>query len=89
MDTVKLSSTGQLVIPKAITDTMHLLPDAEFVVKRTAAGLLLAPKILFPATTIDEVRGCLAKPGRTVPDEETLRARIAQQLKEQDDLSKE
>ncbi len=89
MDTIKLSDNGQLVIPKAITDTLQLLPEAEFVVKRTAAGLLLAPKILFPETTVAQVRGCLAKPGRTLPDDESLKLRIAQQLKEQDELSKE
>lgn len=76
MDTVKLSSTGQLVIPKAVTDALHLLPETEFVISRTATGLALTPKIQFPVTAASDVRGCLAKPGRKVPDDDVIRARI-------------
>ena len=47
MDAVKLSSKGQIVIPKAMRDDMHLPPGTEFVISVTATGLTLTPKHSF------------------------------------------
>lgn len=89
METVKLSSKGQIVIPKAMRDDMHLPPGTEFVVSMTATGLTLTPKTLFPKTLGREVRGFLAKRGRALPDDADIKARIKARLKAQDDASKE
>jgi AbrB family looped-hinge helix DNA binding protein len=89
MDTVKLSSKGQIVIPKAIRDDMHLLPGTEFIISATATGLTLTPKALFPPTTNKDVRGFLAKPGRSVPDDAELKARIKARLRARNDADKE
>ena len=43
---------------------------------------------LFPQTTDEEVLGILAKPGRIMPDEDELKARIQAKLRAQDDASK-
>ncbi|MFZ6770539.1 AbrB/MazE/SpoVT family DNA-binding domain-containing protein [Undibacterium sp. Di26W] len=89
METVKLSSKGQIVIPKAMRDDMHLPPGTEFVISVTATGISLTPKTLFPKAAGREVRGCLAKKGRTLPDDADIKARIKARLKAQDDASKE
>lgn len=88
MDTVKLSSKGQIVIPKAMRDDMHLPPGTEFVISVTATGLTLTPKTLFPKATVREVRGFLAKRGRVLPDDAEIKASIKARLKAQDDASK-
>jgi AbrB family looped-hinge helix DNA binding protein len=88
METVKLSSKGQIVIPKAIRDDMHLPPGTEFVISMTATGLTLTPKTLFPKASVREVRGFLARRGRTLPDDADIKARIKARLKAQDDVSK-
>ena len=88
MEIVRLSSKGQLVIPKAIRDDMHLPPGTEFIISMTATGLTLTPTTLFPRTTGREVRGFLAKPGRTLPDDASLKSSIGARLKRRDDASK-
>jgi AbrB family looped-hinge helix DNA binding protein len=88
METVKLSSKGQIVIPKAIRDDLHLPPGTEFVISSTSAGLMLTPKPLFPKTSAREVRGFLAKKGRKLPDDADIKAAIKARLKAQDDASK-
>lgn len=88
METVKLSIKGQIVIPKAIRDDMHLPPGTEFVISMTATGLFLTPKTLFPKASVREVRGFLAKRGRTLPVDADLNMHIKARLKAQDDASK-
>jgi len=88
MDTVKLSSKGQIVIPKAMRDDMHLPPGTEFVISMTATGLTLTPKTLFPKVSVREVRGFLARCGRTSPDDAEIKERIKARLKAHDDASK-
>lgn len=88
METVKLSSKGQIVIPKNIRDDLHLPPGTEFVISMTATGLTLTPTTLFPRVTVGEVRGFLAKRGRQLPDDFDIKASIKARLKAQDDASK-
>jgi AbrB family looped-hinge helix DNA binding protein len=88
METVKLSTKGQIVIPKNIRDDLHLPPGTEFVISTTATGLTLTPTSLFPRVTAREVRGFLAKRGRTLPDDVDIKASIKARLKAQDDASK-
>lgn len=88
MKTVKLSSKGQIVIPKAMRDDLHLPPGTEFVINATATGLTLTPTTLFPKTTIREVRGFLAKRGRSLPSDTDVKASIKAKLKARDDASK-
>ncbi len=88
METVKLSNKGQIVIPKAIRDDLHLPPGTEFIISVNPAGLTLIPKALFPKATTSQVRGFLAKRGRTMPEEADIKNRIKARLKAQDDLNK-
>lgn len=88
METVKLSSKGQIVIPKSIRDDLHLPPGTEFVISMTATGLSLTPTAVFPKTKIREVRGVLAKKGRVLGDEADIKASIKARLKTRYDTSK-
>lgn len=88
METVKLSSKGKIVIPKAMRDAMQVQPGTEFCISMTATGLMLTPKTRFPKASVSEVRGFLARSGRTLPDDADIKARIKGRLGAQDDASK-
>ena len=64
MDTVTLSSKGQLGIPKAVRDHGQVGPEWRFSVNYVDGEIRLRPLARTRATTLDEVAGCLARPGR-------------------------
>jgi AbrB family looped-hinge helix DNA binding protein len=64
MDTTKLSSKGQVVLPKSVRDQHGWGEGTEFVVESTAHGVLLRPRQAFPATRIDGVFGSLPYRGK-------------------------
>ncbi len=59
MNTTRLSSKGQVIIPKSIRDEYQWTTGIEFFVIDTADGILLKPKRPFPLTNISEVAGYL------------------------------
>ena len=59
METTRLSTKGQIVLPKTIRTSCALGPGAEFTVEETADGILLRPAGRFRGTDLDEVAGCL------------------------------
>ena len=65
MHTTRLSSKGQLVLPKAIRDADNLPEGTEFTVERVPQGVLLRPLKPFPATRLEEVIGCAGYRGST------------------------
>jgi len=64
METTRLSSKGQIIIPQAIRAAHEWLPGVEFAVIDTEDGILLAPIKPFKATSIQEVRGCVGYKGK-------------------------
>jgi AbrB family looped-hinge helix DNA binding protein len=71
MDTTRLSSKGQVIIPKAVRDAHGWREGMEFTVEDVAGGIVLRPsKIGSPKTTIDQVFGCLKYDGppKTIED---------------------
>jgi len=64
METIKLSSKGQVVLPKAIRLARNLTTGTEFLVEDTPAGILLRPLKPFGATSVDEVFACLRYKGK-------------------------
>jgi len=84
METVRLSSKGQIVIPKGMRDDMHLPPGTEFIISVTATGFTLTPVTLFPKTEVNEVRGSLARKNRRLPSDAEVKSRIKERLKLQD-----
>jgi len=57
METTRLSSNGQVILPKSLRDAHRWAPGTEFVVDDRPEGVLLRPKKPFPATDITEVVG--------------------------------
>lgn len=88
MEIVKLSSKGQIVIPKSIRDDLHLPPGTEFVISASATGLSLTPKTIFPATKLSEVRGVLSRKGQQALGEDDIKARLRARAKANDIASK-
>ena len=57
METTRLSSKGQVSIPKALRDSHQWEAGLELVVIDTADGILLKPKAPFAATELADVAG--------------------------------
>ncbi len=87
METTRLSSRGQVSIPKALRGRLRLQSGQEFTIESTADGaLLLRPAKLAPkAVSLDEVVGCLryAGPAKTL---EEMEAAIAQGVREHEHI---
>ncbi len=64
METTKLSSKGQVIIPKTFRTAHHWEPGQELVVIDTGDGVLLKPKTPFQETKIDDVASCLQYVGK-------------------------
>lgn len=63
METTKLSSKGQVIIPKTLRSARRWQAGLELEVVETEEGLLLRPKVPFQETSLDEVAGCLTYVG--------------------------
>jgi len=70
MLTTKLSSKGQVIIPKEIRSRHHWETGQKFQAIDTDVGILLRPATPFPKTTLKEVAFCLSYSGTTKTTEE-------------------
>lgn len=72
MNITKLSSKGQVIIPKPLRTAHHWEAGQELVVVDLPDGILLKPKAPFPETTISDVASCLnyKGPSKTLDDME-------------------
>jgi AbrB family looped-hinge helix DNA binding protein len=59
METTRLSTKGQIVLPKDIRTARAWGPGTEFTVEETGDGILLRPSERFPETGLDQVAGSL------------------------------
>jgi AbrB family looped-hinge helix DNA binding protein len=64
METTKLSTKGQIILPKAVRDSRAWRPGMEFTVEESSDGILLRPAGDFPEYSLDEVAGCLRYKGK-------------------------
>ena len=64
MPVTRLSTKGQLILPKEIRTAHAWGPGTEFSIEATKDGILLRPARRFPKTTLDEVFGCLKYSGK-------------------------
>jgi AbrB family looped-hinge helix DNA binding protein len=64
MSNVKLSSKGQVVIPKSIRDKHQWRDGQVLEVVDTADGLLLRDKPVFPPAKLNDLAGCLPYRGK-------------------------
>ena len=65
MATTRLSTKGQIILPKAICVSRDWRPGTEFTVEETGDGILLRPTARFRATRLEEVAGCLRSARRS------------------------
>ena len=70
METTKLSSKGQVIIPKHIRESHHWAAGLELQVIEFEGGILLKPKAPFEPTHINDVAGCLSYSGPRKTDED-------------------
>ncbi len=64
METTRLSTKGQIILPKNIRDSRAWAPGTEFTVEETGDGILLRPAGRFPSAELAEVAGCLRYKGK-------------------------
>lgn len=76
--TTKVSTKGQVILPKAIRDRRQWDPGTRLVVEDTEDGVLLRPAPLFAATDIASVFGSLPVAGRARTIEEMDAAVVAE-----------
>jgi AbrB family looped-hinge helix DNA binding protein len=81
METTKLSSKGQVIIPKAIRESHRWQPGTEFVIEESGAGIVLTPRKPFPPTRLEEGLGCAGYTGPAKTLEE-MDEGIAAELRE-------
>ena len=81
MDTTRLSSKGQVILPKSVRDAYNWQPGTEFSVEAAGGGVLLCPLRKVPATRLKDVVGCAGYKGRTKSLDDMERA-IARGVKE-------
>ena len=70
MDTTKLSSKGQVIIPKPIRTAQQWSVGQELEVLEVREGILLKPIGPFAKTNLEDVTGCLPAKGRPKSEEE-------------------
>jgi AbrB family looped-hinge helix DNA binding protein len=70
METTKLSSKGQVVLPKSVREAHGWPPGTEFTVESTPDGVILRARSPFQRTTLDEVAGSAGYAGRAKSLEE-------------------
>ena len=81
METITLSSKGQLVIPKAVRQSAHLAPGDVLSVRYVDGEIRLKPVTGVVPTSLAEVAGCLAKPGQRPLSQAQTQAAIKARLK--------
>ncbi len=70
MEITRLSTKGQIVLPKNLRNSYRWAAGTEFVVEEVPGGVLLRPLRPFPPTKVKEVYGCLPYLGRPKTIEE-------------------
>jgi AbrB family looped-hinge helix DNA binding protein len=75
VETVKVSSKGQIVIPKALRESRHITTGTELAISIVGDELRLAPVPPFRKTSAKSVAGMLHRPARKrLSDAESRRA---------------
>jgi AbrB family looped-hinge helix DNA binding protein len=64
METTRLSSKGQIVLPLSIRKSRKWDPGTRLTVEETEDGVLLRPAKPFPPTKFEDVFGCLQYKGK-------------------------
>jgi AbrB family looped-hinge helix DNA binding protein len=81
MNTITLSSKGQLVIPKSLRESARLAPGDRLLVTLVRGEIRLKRVDAESTATLEQVAGCLARPGRKRLSAEQEKAAIQARLK--------
>ncbi|WP_242470886.1 AbrB/MazE/SpoVT family DNA-binding domain-containing protein [Thiocystis violacea] len=65
METTRLSSKGQVILPKAIRENYHWSAGTEFEIEERPDGIVLRPRKPVPTTLLSDVVGCAGYRGPT------------------------
>ena len=84
MKTTRLSTKGQIVLPKEIRVARAWGPGTKFTVEETGEGLLLRPATLFPEARLQDVAGYLRSKGKAKTPAQ-MRASIVPEVKRRHD----
>ena len=70
MQTTRLSSKGQVILPKSVRDAQRWGPGTEFSVEAVGDAVLLRPLRSVAHSRLEDVAGCLrvAGPRRTIAE---------------------
>lgn len=80
MDTITLSSKGQIVIPKHLRQSAHLSVGDELSITYVSGEIRLRPLTSDNNSQLDQVAGCLARPGRLFQSDEEIKQLIKNRL---------
>jgi len=64
METTRLSTKGQIILPKDIRASRAWGPGTEFTIEELGDGILLRPAARFSETSLEQVTGCLQSMGK-------------------------
>jgi AbrB family looped-hinge helix DNA binding protein len=80
METTRLSSKGQVIIPKAVRKAHRWEAGQDLVVIDTGDGVLLKPKAPFEETVLDDVAGMFRNDVKARTDAE-IQAALVKEMK--------
>lgn len=82
METVRVSSKGQIVIPKSLRNAFHIEAGSELTIFAEGDEIhLRQAEQRFARTDIAGGLGLLAKPGRLAPVETDIKSTVGEMLK--------
>ncbi len=84
MDTVKVSSKGQIVIPKAIRESHHIKAGTEMIISVAGDELRLTPTSALEKTSIKNAAGILYRPDRKYLSAKKTKRAIGRMITAQD-----
>lgn len=88
METIRLSSKGQIVIPKEVRDRFHWEAGTELIVERRAEGIVLRSRAEGGVTRVRDGLGMLARKARRGLTQEAMDAGVFRIARKRDRESK-
>jgi AbrB family looped-hinge helix DNA binding protein len=88
METVKVSSKGQIVIPKSLRDAQRIQTGDQFIVTSVDGELRFKPAFASGKVTLKSVAGMLHGAGVQQLSDDEIERRISKELHGQDAASK-
>jgi AbrB family looped-hinge helix DNA binding protein len=88
METVKVSSKGQIVIPKSLRESHRIHTGDSFIVTSVGDELRFKPAPAAGTSSLKTVAGMLRQTTKSKPSERQQALRIATRLRDEDQASK-